>query len=201
MTTADSSVRASLLHLLSRISFKLGDFTLSAGGKSDFYIDCRITTLHAEGARLAGLAMLDEVAKHSLRPAAVGGLTLGADPLVSAISIASAQRAHQNSAQSLIHGYIVRKTEKAHGTGRRIEGFFEEGAPVLVVDDVYTTGKSILEAIQVTKASGMRVIGAACLVERANNHAAIEDALEGAPFFSIFKVDEVRAAHTAQLPL
>ena len=89
--TQSSSRRQQLLSLLARQSFKLGDFQLSSGGRSDYYIDCRTTTLHAEGARLTGLAILDLLHKHHLDPHAVGGLTLGADPVVSAVSIASAQ--------------------------------------------------------------------------------------------------------------
>src|SRR6185312_10726024 len=95
--------RTTLLNLLARISFKLGDFTLSSGGKSDYYIDCRTTTLHAEGARLASLDLL---AQHRLNPAAVGGLTLGADPVVSAVAIASATRAQQQPGSPLIHGFL-----------------------------------------------------------------------------------------------
>src|SRR5580698_8020446 len=129
MTTSN---RASLLRLLSRISFKLGDFTLSSGAKSDYYIDCRTTTLHAEGARLTGLAILDLLHEHKLKPAAVGGLTMAAAPIVSGVSTASAWRAveHPHGNTPLIYGFLVRKPEKAHGTGRRIEGFFEEGPPV-----------------------------------------------------------------------
>src|ERR1700748_1953549 len=140
--------RTSLLHLLSRISFKLGDFTLSSGAKSDYYIDCRTTTLHAEGGRLTGLAILDLLREHKLKPAAVGGLTLGADPVVSAVAIASAQRHSDSGKGRLIHGFLVRKAEKAHGTGRKIEGFSEENAPVLIVDDVCTTGGSTINAIE-----------------------------------------------------
>jgi len=148
-----------LLHLLSRISFKLGDFTLSSGAKSDYYIDCRTTTLHAEGGRLTGLAILDLLREHKLKPAAVGGLTMGADPIVSNVATASAWYAieHPNSHQgtALIHGFLVRKAEKTHGTGRRIEGFFEKDAPVIIVDDVCTTGASTITAIEAAKDAGM----------------------------------------------
>src|SRR6201985_1967278 len=158
--------RTSLLHLLSRISFKLGDFTLSSGAKSDYYIDCRTTTLHAEGGRLTGLAILDLLREHKLKPAAVGGLTLGADPVVSAVAIASAQRHSDSGKGRLIHGFLVRKAEKAHGTGRKIEGFSEENAPVLIVDDVCTTGGSTITAIEAAHAARLRVIGVGCLGER-----------------------------------
>ena len=192
--------RTSLLNLLARISFKLGDFTLSSGGKSDYYIDCRTTTLHAEGARLTGLAILDLLAQHRLNPAAVGGLTLGADPVVSAVAIASATRAQQHPGSPLIHGFLVRKAEKSHGTARRIEGFSEPGAPVLIVDDVCTTGASTITAIEAAKAAGMQVIAAVCLVERqeAKGRPAVEAACEGAPFFALFTANDVRAAHIAQ---
>jgi orotate phosphoribosyltransferase len=194
-----------LLHLLSRISFKLGDFTLSSGAKSDYYIDCRTTTLHAEGGRLTGLAILDLLREHKLKPAAVGGLTMGADPIVSNVATASAWHAieHPNSHQgtALIHGFLVRKAEKTHGTGRRIEGFFEKDAPVIIVDDVCTTGASTITAIEAAKEAGMKVIAAICLVEReeAKGRPAIEAACEGAPFLRLFTAHDVRAAHVAQM--
>ncbi len=195
--------RTSLLHLLSRISFKLGDFTLSSGAKSDYYIDCRTTTLHAEGARLTGLAILDLLREHKLKPAAVGGLTLGADPVVSAVSIASAWRAQEYSTTQLIHGFLVRKAEKTHGTGRRIEGFLEKNSPVLIVDDVCTTGASTITAIEAAKEAGMKVIAVVCLVEReeAKGRPAVEAACEGAPFLRLFTADDVRAAHIAQMAM
>jgi orotate phosphoribosyltransferase len=198
MTTADP--RSALLDLLSRISFRLGDFTLSSGAKSDYYIDCRITTLHAEGARLTGLAILDLLREHGLQPAAVGGLTMGADPVVSAVAIASAQRAQENADSPLIHGFLVRKTEKTHGTGRRIEGFLEKGAPVVIVDDVCTTGASTIAAVEAAREAGMKVLAAVCLVEReeAKGRAALEAACEGAPFLRLYTANDVRAAHIRQ---
>ncbi len=202
-TTLPHDDRIALLHLLSRISFKLGSFTLSSGATSDYYIDCRITTLHAEGGRLTGLAMLKLVHDAGLRPAAIGGLTMGADPVVSSIAIASAQRAHTDSTQPLVHGFLVRKGEKAHGMRRRIEGFFEPGAPVVIVDDVCTTGGSTIEAIEAARNAGLNVIGGACFVERAEakGRPHVEAALQGAPFLSLFTADDVRAAHIRQMPL
>lgn len=202
MTTSN---RAALLRLLSRISFKLGDFTLSSGAKSDYYIDCRITTLHAEGGRLTGLAILDLLHEHKLKPSAVGGLTMGADPVVSNVATASAWREveHPNANPHLIHGFLVRKAEKAHGTGRRIEGFFEKNVPVVIVDDVCTTGASTITAIEAANQAGMKVVGAVCLVEReeAKGRAAVEAACAGAPFLSLYTAEDVRAAHVAQLAM
>ena len=203
MTAKPHDNRSALLHLLAHISFKLGEFTLSSGAKSDYYIDCRVTTLHAEGARLTGLALLDLLAQHNLQPAAVGGLTMGADPVVSAVSIASAQRAHDDADRQLIHGFLVRKGEKAHGMRRRIEGFSEANAPVIIVDDVCTTGASTVDAIHAARDAGFRVLGALCLVERgeANGRPAVEEALNGVPFLSIFTAADVRTAHIAPMPL
>lgn len=192
--------RTQLLDLLSRISFRLGQFKLSSGGTSDYYIDCRTTTLHAEGARLTGVAILDLLREHNLKPAGVGGLTMGADPVVSAVAIASAQRAQGDPAAPLIHGFLVRKAEKTHGTGRRIEGFCEADAPVLIVDDVCTTGASTIAAVEAAREAGMKVIAAVCLVEReeANGRPGLEAACEGAPFLRLFTANEVRAAHVRQ---
>ena len=203
-TTPDkNSARQQLLTLLAKISFKLGDFKLSSGGRSDYYIDCRTTTLHAEGARLTGRAILDLLHKHHLDPHAVGGLTLGADPVVSAVAIASAQHHKEQGRGRLIHGFLVRKAEKQHGTGRKIEGFSEENAPVLIVDDVCTTGGSTITAIEAARAAKMRVIAVVCLVERteANGRPAVEAAAQGAPFLCLFTADDVRAEHVQFMPM
>lgn len=195
--------RTFLLHLLARISFRLGDFTLSSGAKSDYYIDCRTTTLHAEGGRLTGLAILDLLREHKLKPAAVGGLTLGADPVVSNVATASAWWAQEHHGAPLIHGFLVRKAEKTHGTGRRIEGFLEKRAPVIIVDDVCTTGASTIAAIEAAKEAEMKVIAAICLVEReeAKGRPAVEATCEGAPFLRLFTSHDVREAHVAQMAM
>src|ERR1039458_547367 len=112
-----------LLFLLARLSFRLGQFKLSSGGTSDYYVDCRTTTLHAVGGRLTGHAILELLEEKAIDAAAVGGLTLGADPIVSNVATASAWRALSHPAAPLISAFLVRKAEKTHGTGRRIEGF------------------------------------------------------------------------------
>ena len=198
-----SDARSALLTLLARTSFKLGNFTLASGATSDYYIDCRTTTLHAEGGRLTGLAILDLLTKHHLHPHAVGGLTMGADPIVSNVATASAYSALTHSKDRLIHGFLVRKAEKAHGTGRRIEGFLEKDAPVLIVDDVCTTGGSTITAIEAAQEAGMRVVAVVCLVEReeAKGRPAVEAAANGAPFFSLFTANDVRHEHAKHLPM
>ena len=190
-----------LLSLLARLSFRLGHFKLSSGGESDYYVDCRTTTLHAEGGRLTGHAILDLLEEHGIEAEAVGGLTLGADPIVSNVATASAWRAQTKPAAPLLHGFLVRKAEKAHGTGRRIEGFNREGARVVIVDDVCTTGASTLNAIEAAREAGMIVAAVVCIVEReeANGRPAVEAAAAGAPFLRLFTANEVRAEHIKQL--
>jgi orotate phosphoribosyltransferase len=205
------SHRDSLLTLLARTSFKLGEFTLSSGAHSDYYIDCRTTTLHAQGGRLTGLAILDLIHHHKLKPAAIGGLTMGADPIVSNVASASAWHAQRVYSAPLIHGFLVRKAEKTHGTGRRIEGFFEKGAPIVIVDDVCTTGASTITAIEAAKDAGMNIIAAICLVEReeAKGRPAVEaavaaasrDAGGDAPFLSLFTANDVRAEYVSHMAL
>ena len=190
-----------LLVLLARTSFRLGQFKLSSGGTSDYYIDCRTTTLHAEGGRLTGHAILELLEQNNIHAEAVGGLTMGADPIVSNVATASAWHALSDPSAPLLHGFLVRKAEKAHGTGRRIEGFFREGAHVVIVDDVCTTGASTINAIEAAREAGMIVAAVVCIVEReeANGRPAVEAAAVGAPFLRLFTAAEVRAEHVRQL--
>jgi orotate phosphoribosyltransferase len=195
--------RTPLLIILATHSFKLGDFTLASGQKSDYYIDCRTTTLHAEGGRLAGLILYDIIRERFPHAAAVGGLTMGADPLVSNTASASAWHHHEHHHRppydnELVHGFLVRKTAKDHGTGRRIEGFHQIGAHVIIVDDVCTTGGSTIDAIEATQQAGMNVAGVLCLVDREQGgRQNIQAKLPHAPFISVFTANDVRAAHVA----
>jgi orotate phosphoribosyltransferase len=202
MTTAASSTHAQqLLSILARQSFRLGEFKLSSGGTSDYYIDCRTTTLDAEGGRLTGHALLELLEQNGIEAEAVGGLTMGADPIVSNVATASAWRAQTNPAAPLLQGFLVRKAEKAHGTGRRIEGFCRAGARVVIVDDVCTTGASTLNALEAAREAGMVVAAVVCIVEReeANGRPAVEAAAQGAPFLALFTANDVRAEHIKQL--
>jgi orotate phosphoribosyltransferase len=189
-----------LLPLLARTSFRLGQFKLSSGGTSDYYIDCRTTTLHAEGGRLTGHAILELLEANNIDADAVGGLTMGADPIVSNVATASAWRALTKPTAPLLHGFLVRKAEKAHGTGRRIEGFCHPGARVVIVDDVCTTGASTINAIEAAREAQMTVAAVVCIVEReeANGRPAVEVAAAGAPFLSLFTAKDVRAEHLRQ---
>jgi orotate phosphoribosyltransferase len=184
-----STARQELLEMLARKSFRLGEFNLSAGGTSDYYIDCRTTTLDPRGAQLTGQVFLDEMRGQGWHADAIGGLTLGADPIVVAVAVMS----------GTLHGFLVRKAEKQHGARRRIEGFCEKGARVVIVDDVCTTGASTVEAIEAARQFGFKVVGVMCLVERqdANGRPAVEKSAASAPFISIFTANEVRKEHLA----
>ena len=192
--------------MLAERSFRLGEFKLSSGSTSDYYIDCRATTLHAEGARLTARTFVDEVYRRGWTPQAIGGMTLGADPIVASVAMLTGQQVQSRRPKHedpespeawLIHGFIVRKGEKGHGTGQRIEGFREKGARVMIVDDVCTTGASTVEAIKAAREFGFEVIGVMCLVERedAGGRTTVEKAASPAPFVSIFTACEIREAH------
>src|SRR6202040_2764152 len=177
-----SSARPELLRLLAVKSFRLGEVKLSSGGTSDYYVDCRTTTLDARGSQLTGQVFLEEIRQRGWKPQAIGGLTMGADPIVVAVAVISGE----------VHGFLVRKAEKQHGTGQRIEGFREKGAPVVIVDDVCTTGASTVQAINVAREHGFHLVGVMCLVEReeAKGRPSVEKAASPAPFVSIFTASD-----------
>jgi orotate phosphoribosyltransferase len=184
-----SPARNELLELLARKSFRLGEFKLSSGGTSDYYIDCRITTLDARGAQLIGQVFLEEIRDQGWQADAIGGLTMGADPIVVAVAVTS----------GTMNGFLVRKAEKQHGTGQRIEGFRKKGASVVIVDDVCTTGSSTVQAIEVAREFGFEVSGVMCLVERedARGRPNVEKASAPASFISLYTANDVRKQHLA----
>src|SRR5579864_1952012 len=183
------SSRHKLLSTLAHKSFQLGEFKLSSGGTSDYYIDCRTTTLDGKGARLTGEVFLEEMQQRGWKPRAIGGLTLGADPIVVAVTVLSGD----------VDGFLVRKAEKQHGTGRRIEGFCEKGAQVVIVDDVCTTGASTVQAIEAAREFGFEIVGVMCLVEREEigGRPNVEKAAVPAPFVALFTADDVKKEHLA----
>jgi len=189
-----ANARAKLLKMLAEKSFRLGNFKLSSGGTSDYYIDCRLTTLDAAGAVATGEAVVEEIRERGWKADAIGGLTMGADPIVVATSVISNQQGLP------INGFLVRKAEKTHGTGQRIEGFREKGAQVVVVDDVCTTGASTIQAIEAAREFGFEISGVLCLVEReeAGGRANVEKAAAPVPFVALFTANDVRAEHISQ---
>jgi orotate phosphoribosyltransferase len=149
-----------LAALLRERSIRFGDFTLASGQHSSYYIDARKTTMSAAGQLLIGRLGLATIRRHGWSPAAVGGLTMGADPIAVAIARASVEE------PPLVEAFSVRKAAKEHGTGRRIEGNFQPGAAVVVIEDVITTGGSALEAIKALQHKEASILGVLCLVDR-----------------------------------
>ncbi len=152
--------RESLAALLRERSVSFGDFRLASGQRSNFYIDARKTTMSAQGQLLLGRLGLLAIRNAGWAPAAVGGLTMGADPVAYAIARASAD------APPPIDAFSVRKAPKDHGTARRIEGNFSPGDAVVVLEDTITSGSSALQAVEAVRAEGGKVLGLLTVVDR-----------------------------------
>ena len=180
-TAGLKTARARLKEILLQRSIRFGDFTLSSGLKSKYYADVRQTSLDPEGAVLIARLLDPILAEHGVR--AVGGLTLGADPIVGAL-ITWTQLQGRG-----LGGFLVRKAEKAYGTARRIEGPFDRSLPCAIVDDVITKGGSALQALEVVREAGGDVRLVACVVDR-NEGGGEEFASRGIPFRSIFTIQE-----------
>lgn len=179
--------RDRLQALLVERSLKLGDFTLSSGERSSYYIDARRTTLSAEGQALIGRIGCQVIAEHGLAPTAVGGLTLGADPIAYAVAHASWL------AGTPIDAFSVRKSAKGHGAGRIIEGPALSGARALVVEDVITTGESALRAIHGVRQAAATVVAVWALVDRESGGVQRIEA-EGYRVITLFRAAELLAA-------
>ncbi len=160
MTAGGTEARGRLVALLRQRSVLHGDFVLSSGRRSPHYVDCRRTTMHADGLLLVGQLGLAAIRDAGWDAAAVGGLTLGADPVAYAIARASA------GTGSPLNAFTVRKNTKAHGAARRIEGCFEPGMAVVIVEDVITTGASALEAAGAVREAGGAIRGVLAVVDR-----------------------------------
>jgi orotate phosphoribosyltransferase len=168
MTPTD---RSALDRLLLERSVRRGQFVLASGRTSSFYIDARLTTMSAEGLELIGRLALAAIRERGWVPRAIGGLTMGADPVAYAIAIQSV------AAPPIVDAFSVRKEPKAHGTGRRVEGNFGSGDPVVVVEDVITTGGSALKAIEAIREEGGTILGVLAVVDREEGgRAALEAA-------------------------
>lgn len=149
-----------LVRLLAERSARRGQFTLASGRQSTLYIDARLTTMTPEGQQLIGRLGLQAIAAARWEPDAVGGLTLGADPIAYAICHASAGTTQP------VKSFTVRKEPKAHGTGKQVEGPLVSGDRVVIVEDVITTGGSAKKAVEAVQRAGARVLGVLALVDR-----------------------------------
>jgi len=178
--------RDQLKALLRQHSVRFGEFKLVSGQTSNVYVDAKLTTCRAAAMPLVGRLFLRKIEERGWRPAAVGGLTLGADPIAMAIARESAGTA------APVDAFVVRKESKKHGTMTFIEGLAAtEGVPVVIIDDVCTTGGSTLTAIERARESGLHILGAVCLVDREMGAGKNIEAV-GCPFDSIFTLSELK---------
>lgn len=164
--TESTEAKEELLNLLRTNSVRHGKFVLSSGAESDYYVDCKLTTLDPHGAWLVGQVMYSliarEAAEQGVSVDAVGGLTMGADPIALAVGMYSYCAKEGNPVQT----FIVRKTPKSHGQAKLIEGNFKSGDSVVVIDDVVTRGDSTIKAIEAVTQAGGRIAFVAVLVDR-----------------------------------
>ena len=180
-----SDATAALKKILLDKSVRTGEFTLASGKTSDLYIDCRMTALDPDGAKLIGdigwQAVRSYIHSHKLEINAIGGMTLGADPISLAVGMTSGMQHPEEKLQV----FTVRKEPKGHGKGKQIEGNFESGNTVIVVDDVITTGGSTLKAVDAIEREGGKVVFCLVLVDREEGgKQAIED--RGIPVIALF---------------
>jgi orotate phosphoribosyltransferase len=184
MDAADLNVlRDRLLDLLCEFAYREGDFVLSSGQKSSYYINCKPVTLHAEGALATGRVLLSMLPP---QVQAVGGLTLGADPIVTAVSVVSALEGRS------IPALIVRKETKGHGTMAYIEGpVLPEGTNVAVLEDVVTTGKSAMQAVERLRGAGYKVDRVLSLIDREQGGAELYREA-GLDFQAVFTIADLK---------
>src|ERR1700693_5106424 len=179
--------QSTLIALLAERSAKRGQFTLASGKRSTFYIDARLTTMSPEGLSIIGPFALSVLRQTGWNVDAIGGLTLGADPISYAISYASARSDHP------LRAFTVRKETKTHGTGKLLEGPFRQGDRVAVIEDVLTTGGSALRAIDAVRAAAGTVVGVLALVDREEGgRQAIEKA--GTPVIALATASQIISA-------
>jgi len=174
-----------LAALLARLSYREGDFTLASGAKSNFYLDAKQVTYHPDGVELVGHAVVRLA--QDFGADAVGGPTLGADAIVLATVYASAKSGHPLS------GFIVRKEAKKYGLGKWVEGIDPRGKKVVIVEDVITSGGSLLKAVEHVREAGAEIVVATAVVDREQGGAAAIEAA-GIPFRPLCTISQVRAA-------
>jgi orotate phosphoribosyltransferase len=183
MTTLTAD-REQLREILRAKSLRTGDFILASGKRSSYYLDCRLTTMHPQGALLIARLILSTIREERISATAIGGLTLGADPIAASVAVISALEGPP------LNAFIVRKEPKDHGTKRFIEGF--DGAPgtrVIVVDDVCTTGDSILKAAQRAEEAGYVVAATFCVVDR--EEGGSDSIRKKYPLYSLFTAKDL----------
>jgi len=173
-----------LLQILKEKSLLRGDFVLASGARSTYYIDGKKTTFDPEGAYQVGQLLLDEIQKLNVKVDAVGGMSIGADPIVTAIGLAARERGIP------LRIFVTRKAVKDHGTKKLIEGNFLSGDKVVLVEDVMTTGGSTLQAVEIVRQAGGEVVAALVIVDR--EQGGKKNLKEvGIPLISLFSINDV----------
>ena len=175
MSPADATA---LRELLQKRSIRHGDFVLASGQRSTYYIDCRLSTMSAEGLQLIGRLGWDAIREAGWRPRAIGGLTMGADPVAYAVAGASW------GSELVLDAFSIRKEAKGHGLGRLIEGNFAAGEPVVIAEDVITSGGSARKAIDAVRDATGEVLGVLAVVDREQGGRAAIEAL-GVPVVAL----------------
>jgi len=189
-TQAPSSPRDTLRELITELAVVHGRITLASGREADYYVDLRRVTLHHEAAPLIGHQLLDLLEINGFGPAevdAVGGLTLGADPVAGALLHAAASRG------LALDAFVVRKEAKAHGMQRRIEGPDVVGKSVVAVEDTSTTGGSVMTAVEALREAGANVVAVAVIVDRNTGSREVIEAA-GLPYFYLFDLKDLGLA-------
>lgn len=173
--------RPELMELFRQRALKFGDFTLASGKKATYYLDGKQITLQSRGLRLVAEGLLDLL--EDVEFAAIGGMSIGADPIIGAVLAVAAERGLD------LQGFLVRKEPKGHGTNRYVEGPVEPGAPVVIVDDVVTTGGSSLQAVDRIEEFGCRVVQVVGIVDRMEGGAE-NFAARGLPFAALLTIED-----------
>jgi len=178
---------AALKQIMLSKSVRTGSFTLVSGQKSDIYVDSKLTTYSAEAVALVGWIVLSKIEARGWLPDAVGGLTLGADPIAFAVARESVDAGRP------IDAFVVRKEPKKHGMQRFIEGLEDtQGLKAVIIDDVCSTGGSTAQAIERAAAAGMQILGAICLVDREMGAPELLKTQFGCDLESVFKLSDLR---------
>jgi len=180
-------VRAELLKLIRKLSYREGEFTLSSGKKSQHYCNLKTTSLHPDGAYYIGQLVMEKILDEKLEIDGIGGLTLGADPLATAISLVARKEGYHWPA------FIVRKEPQKHGASKYIEGLenFKPGAKLLVLEDTLTTGASSMKAVLHLREEGFEPVAVFTIVDREEGGREVFDRA-GIPIFSLFSLAELK---------
>ncbi|MGJ8725000.1 MAG: orotate phosphoribosyltransferase [Roseibacillus sp.] len=184
------TARDELKSILQKKSIRTGDFTLASGKKSDFYVDCRVSTMDCRGAILVGevgyAAVAEKIAQLPEKPVAIGGMTMGADPISLAIAMESSRQG------APLQMFSVRKEAKKYGTGKRVEGNFQSGDTIILVEDTATTGGSTIKAMDAIEAEGGKVAFVLILVDRQEGAKEVIEA-RGVEVLSVYGKAELIA--------